>query len=144
MVDKGFRKNITVLMLLAFLMNAVMPALALGATNSGQASDNTELSQLEKLIGERFLICTPEGVKWVTWAELQDTNIQTDPGSHPRCALCVLPTFGTAVGYILFDATPFPVLRIAKVGHFLPIANDAQFDMFRIRGAFSRAPPQSL
>lgn len=144
MFGKGFRKNITLLMLLAFLANAVMPALALGASNIEQATENPELSQLEKLVGERFLICTPEGIKWVTWADLQETNLQTDPGSHPRCALCVLPTFGTTVGNILFDGTPIPILRIAKADPFISIANDAQFDLFRIRGTFSRAPPHSL
>lgn len=131
-------------MLLTFLANAVMPALALGASYDGQATDSPELLQLEKLVGERFLICTPEGIKWVTWAELQDTNVESNPGSHPRCALCILPTFGTTVGNILFDGTPIPILRKAKAGHFISIVNDTHFDLFRIRSTFSRAPPHRL
>lgn len=144
MFSGGFRKNITLIMLLAFFLNAVIPSLALAVSNLAGPSDGAEKSKIESLVGERFIICTPNGIKWVTWAELESSPSEPEASSAPQCTLCVLPTFGTTVGDVQLLGISLPGLIQAQTRHVFPIAKDARTDVFRLRGAYCRAPPYSL
>jgi hypothetical protein len=144
MFDQGFRKNINVLMLLVFLVNAIFPTYALAYSSDIQSASTNEQAGLENLFGERILICTPEGIKWVNWSDLQEGQAQGDFNPVAACVLCVLPTFGTTVGNITFDALPLLALPVAKTSHINLPSDEIGIDLFRVRGAFSRAPPSFL
>jgi len=144
MLKKGARKNLSLMMLLAFLVNAILPSISLASAASNPAENDPTLAALQSVVGDRFLICTPSGNKWVSWDELSGDN--TDPSSTPRpqCALCTLPTFGTTAALIGFDALILPTALVLETVQRQAATEEHLIDVFRYRGAFSRAPPHSL
>lgn len=91
-------------MVLAFLVNAVIPSLTLAAASVPLSSSSLEEdSALQELLGGRVLICTPEGIKWVSWAELQGQKKEPAADTEIDCVLCNLPVFGTTVTAISLD-----------------------------------------
>ncbi len=81
------------LLLVAFLLNVMLPFVAVYdtqqalASHSEQSSSNSNLSSL---LGDKILICTSSGFKWVSWDDLQQDNNQTQSHSKYQCALCYL------------------------------------------------------
>lgn len=144
MLKKGVRKNLSLMMLLAFLVNAILPSISLATTASNPAQNDPSIATLQSVVGDRFLICTPSGNKWVSWDELSGEN--TDPSSTPRpqCSLCTLPTFGTTAALIGFEGISLPNVLTRKTVQIQPATEIHLIDVFRFRGAFSRAPPLSL
>lgn len=143
MVRTGLRKNINLLVFLAFLVNAIAPSVALAAFSSAPLPGG-DAAGLAGLANDRILICTPEGIKWISRADLQETSSKTGSETGLRCALCILPTFGTTVGNVLLISEFTPERLITETGHFKPAADIRIGNIFHIRGAFSRAPPHLL
>lgn len=144
MLKKRVRKNLSLMMLLAFLVNAILPSISLASIASNSAQNDPSIAALQSVVGDRFLICTPSGNKWVSWDELSEGN--TDPSSTPRpqCSLCTLPTFGTTAALIGFDGIILPTVLTLETVQVQPVTEEHLIDVFRFRGAFSRAPPFSL
>jgi len=55
----------------------------------------TPPSGLASIFGEKVLICTADGFKWMKWADVQQ-NKNHFPPSHYKCPLCYLAAHGTA------------------------------------------------
>ncbi|MGH1542936.1 MAG: hypothetical protein ACRBHB_21140 [Arenicella sp.] len=83
--------------LLAFVMNALMPFYAVYGVPSG----NGVGGQTSSLFGEKILLCTSSGFKWVNLSELEVAFGISDSGSESlpdsqhndyfECPLCYLP-----------------------------------------------------
>ncbi|MCG8492702.1 MAG: hypothetical protein MI743_13865 [Sneathiellales bacterium] len=132
-------------MVLAFFLNAVMPSLTL-ATAAAQipASTLEEDSPLQELLGGRFLICTPEGVKLVSWAELQNQENEPAADTETGCTLCNLPTFGTTVASIsLENGNPiaFPEFETSR---YACADSNIHTGVIPSRNFLTRAPPYIL
>ena len=74
-------------MLLAFVFNLLLPFFASYSLNSAQAASANDLSAL---IGDKVLLCTSTGYKWVSLSELQNEEPAPETGKHYKCPLCYL------------------------------------------------------
>jgi hypothetical protein len=86
-VKKRHKRSIVYTMLLAFVFNLLLPFFASYSLNSAQAASVNDLSAL---IGDKVLICTSTGYKWVTLSEWQDEEPAPESGKHYKCPLCYL------------------------------------------------------
>jgi len=86
-VRRRHKRSIVYIMLLAFVFNLLLPFFASYNLNSAQAASVDDLSAL---IGDKVLICTSTGYKWVTLSEWQDEEPVPESGKHYKCPLCFL------------------------------------------------------
>jgi len=76
--------------LLAFLLNVILPFLAVYNVPTADAL----AKQASSSFGEKVLICTLTGFKWVTWEDLQNGSEEHAPHPDYKCALCYLAAHG--------------------------------------------------
>ena len=86
-VKKRHKRGIVYTMLLAFVFNLLLPFFASYSLSSAQAASANDLSAL---IGDKVLICTSTGYKWVSLSEWQDEEPASEAGKHYKCPLCYL------------------------------------------------------
>lgn len=97
MRDGAFKQNcLIVLAAAALLLNALLPFYAVYDPQvlAEKMEKTVRNGGFFSLPGEKILICTAEGFKWVTAQDLQ--NGEEQPEQHPRikCPLCYLAVFG--------------------------------------------------
>jgi len=81
------KRGIVYTMLLAFAFNLLLPFFASYNLSSAQAASVNDLSAL---IGDKVLLCTSTGYKWVSLSELQAEKPVPETGKHYKCPLCYL------------------------------------------------------
>lgn len=83
MADKTAKKYISTLTLVAFLFSAFLPFFA-----NYDLSSHPE-QKLSALFGDKILICTADGFKWVSTADIEKGNI---PKQHKdiKCPVCFI------------------------------------------------------
>ena len=86
----GWRCQFFGFTLFAFLLNATLPFFTSYNPPNHLVSGNSTAA----VFGERILICTGNGLKWVTWKELEKEKDHHAPISHYQCALCYLAANG--------------------------------------------------
>ena len=86
-VKNRHKRSIVYTMLLAFVFNLLLPFFASYSLSSAQAASVDDLSAL---IGDKVLICTSSGYKWVTLSEWQYEEPAPESGKHYKCPLCYL------------------------------------------------------
>ena len=127
-------QHIARIALIAFLLNVMMPFFAV--YNVEHPSPAKEISSL---FGEKVLICTGDGFKWVKWADLESGKEKHAPSSHYKCPLCYLAAHG------LKDFTAPGTIGLAYNGSATDpgyITYDHWLIVFRLQSPFaSRAPP---
>ena len=130
------KRSIVYTMLLAFVFNLLLPFFA---TYSLPAQADQQVS-LASLLGDKILICTTEGYKWVSLAELQDEEPVPVVDEHYKCPLCFLqvdkPLSLTPDHLILQNVSPV---------YFALYQTDAFFEDHKtirlLLGRSTRAPP---
>lgn len=86
------------LMILTFLGNVFLPYFAVYNVQQAQAYEQSGSSSL---FGEKILICTVGGFKWVTWNELKQEfelaeNVPLEPSQqHYECPTCYVSAHAT-------------------------------------------------
>ncbi|TNE31394.1 MAG: hypothetical protein EP349_04075 [Alphaproteobacteria bacterium] len=138
------KRSLIVVAAAAILLNALLPFYATYDSEAlaAKLAAKSETQELSALLGEKVLICTGDGFKWVKRADLQ--NGEEQPAQHPRlkCPLCYLAVFG--VKQILppviasLDHVPASVNDILQ-----PPGSDLQYASLTYRSYDSRAPPAS-
>ncbi len=102
-MQKNVLPTIAAVALIAFLLNALLPFFAVYNLPSPPS-----VKQADALFGEKILICTGDGFKWVTWKELLKER-RHQSASHYKCPLCYLAAHGlkdfTQPPAIAFNAT---------------------------------------
>ena len=83
-------RHIALVALFAFLLNVMLPFFAVYDTTGNQAS----AKQMASLFGEKLLICTGDGFKWVKWEDIEKEGKHHKPSGY-QCALCYLAAHGT-------------------------------------------------
>jgi hypothetical protein len=83
-------KYVTCVVLLAFLLNLALPFLAVYNVKA----EHSYAKQMSEMFGEKVLICTATGFKWVTWQDLQNGKEDQTPHPDYKCALCYLAAHG--------------------------------------------------
>ena len=138
------KRFLIVLTAAALLLNALLPFYAAYDTETlaVKLAAKAESQTLSALLGDKILICTGDGFKWVTRDDLQ--NGQEQPAQHPRlkCPLCYLAVFG--VKQILPSVTAALDRVPASIDDVLhPHGNDLRYTSLTYRSYDSRAPPAS-
>jgi hypothetical protein len=130
-------RAIALVTLMAFAMNAMLPFFASVTTTSAQAAEQNELSSL---FGEKILICTATGFKWVTWAELQDQKQQPAQSDYYKCPVC----FAGACSAPSYLPTDFQIIKHAlstATFAYLLVDGISRKSEPLLLGRHSRAPP---
>lgn len=83
MLLRVYKNELNLFIVLALLINAFAP---LSVAFSNPAAENT--NQLEQLFGEKVIICTPFGYKYISLDELQDNQNSSDNEQVLHCAFC--------------------------------------------------------
>ena len=78
----------TLLTLLAFSINTILPFFAVYNVAANEAS------HVSSLFGEKILICSGEGFRWVKLADLQSGKEKPKPHSGDQCPLCYAANHG--------------------------------------------------
>jgi len=86
-VKNRHKRGIVYTMLLAFVFNLLLPFFASYSLGSAQAASGNDLSAL---IGDKVLLCTPTGYKWVSLIEFDGEEPVPETSEHYKCPLCYL------------------------------------------------------
>ena len=88
------KATITHIALLAFAMNVMLPFFAIYNLPAASAHESSvsNAEDLASLFGDKVLICTPDGFKWVSWKDLN--NGKEHPHSEFKCPLCYVGAQG--------------------------------------------------
>jgi len=97
-------RTLTLITLLAFVINGLLPFFAVYTVPSAYADDQANFSSL---FGGKILLCTSTGYKWVTWDELQREDHRPAPSKHFKCPLCFASAYGSK-DFIASGKTPYP------------------------------------
>lgn len=100
---------------------------------------NAEAAESASIFGEKMLICTAEGFRWVKWTDLQQSKVQHQPSKHYKCSDCYMTQHGTAapVSVVALDASvPLAALRWLPSYTHTALSGDILWQRDR-----SRAPP---
>ena len=132
-------RQIVFMTLIAFLMNAILPFFATYNTPDHSASTVAFAKQVTSApFGDRILICTGDGFKWVKWSDLQKEK-KHSPTSHYKCVLCFLAAHGLkhlALFGAIALAYALALRNAAQVAYaYRPVA------FYRKSTRHSRAPP---
>lgn len=128
---------LSLLTTLAFLANIFLPFLAVYNPSSAQAASPSEISSL---LGEKILICSGNGFKWVTWDELEQEGPSDSEGPHYECPLCYVSAHATK-NFLPAAPVVFSPLftERQKTGRtFFDVVEKGRFASYAYR---SRAPP---
>ncbi|MCC3861288.1 hypothetical protein LJF33_08735 [Emcibacteraceae bacterium Y4] len=122
---------------MAVFINAIAPLSTVFAKSSFSEED-----ELSSLFGDKILICTPFGYKYVSFDELDDmdTSDQEDSASH--CSLCQINTDEDKP--YLADIKSVMAIEIHQAkSHFIVQHNILKSNR-RFSPSIPRAPPVSL
>lgn len=86
-------RYITLITVIAFLMNVMLPFFAVYNVSKAIASDSTD-ETTSSIFGEKLLICTADGFKLVPLEDLQNGKEKPTPHSDFECALCYVSAQG--------------------------------------------------
>lgn len=132
-------RSIALLTFIAFLLNVTLPFFAVYDFSRIIASTQTENEQNASLFGDKILICTEDGFKFVSVEDLQDGKEL--PKKHPQyqCAMCYVSAHGTK--HVMATAE-VALVHYEYVQHvFYSISHDVTISQFSSRGFQTRAPP---
>lgn len=130
------RKHIARIACLAFLLNALLPFFAVYDIPHQSAA-----KEMSSLFGEKVLICTGDGFKLVTWADLESGKEKHNPSSHYKCPLCYVAAHGMK-DMVTPDAVTLASIEISASGHAI---YDYRLSALTLQSSFSsRAPPASF
>lgn len=136
------KRSLLLLTLFAFFVNILLPFAAVYNPSSAQAAQKIEKSAL---FGEKILICTADGFKWVTWEELeQKQGKHPGPGEkqHYECPLCYIAAHATK-DFLPATQVIFTYTITEKQQARLNFSDDVLQSRFSAYAYQSRAPPYS-
>jgi hypothetical protein len=139
-----FRKSWFLTLLMAFLLNAVLPFVASYAAIPEEQPTSTAEFLNEVSTDGKILICTENGFEYVDIADLGDLPDHKTPTHHaPECGLCFIHAHNMAV-FITPSIDIAAILYPLSHGNDWGIYNDADIVKSSITAHASRAPPVSL
>lgn len=98
--------------LIAFVMNALLPFFAVYDIPKANAVEPSQ-QELSSVFGEKILLCTADGFKWVSWDELQEQPPAQEHAPKYECALCYVAAQGVALQTVTpsISAIRHPLVR---------------------------------
>lgn len=135
-------RYISLITLLAFLMNVMLPFFAVYDVQQAMAAEAKKSSteEMSSVFGKKILICTSDGFKLVSIEDLQDGKEQPTPHPEYKCALCYVAAHGTK--HIVPDQEVVLAYQQSIQYISYSFVNDAVISGISTRGFLTRAPPQ--
>ncbi len=146
MGNSGSIRSILSVMLLAFFLNALLPFLSfhsIGSATAGPSVEDSAVPGIDLLYANQILICTPEGYKWVSKFEFQNSTSSGPSSVENHCPLCSL-SFNSPMLAVFLLVHLFDYDDLGKTASFPIITDIVGFNQLEIRGSHSRAPPATL
>jgi hypothetical protein len=92
-------KSFLIVTLISFLMTVMLPFFAVynpQLANAGQVQRPNQ--DISSLFGDKVIICTPDGFKFVSWSDPSGDGSKDQPSPNPhtpfKCPLCVINAHG--------------------------------------------------
>lgn len=123
-------KAFTFFLSIMICVAALMPFFAHYGVGEASASN---------LFGDKILICSSEGYKWIDASELDDEDVANSQNGGQKCPICsahannIHPT--SASPYVLANPVEYSLKSFVEI-------NDLQGSLVKYRPFASRAPPQ--
>lgn len=132
------RKIVTSITLMAFVMSVFLPFFAVYSIPSASAAlENNQSS----LFGDKILICTKNGFKWVSWEDLEDEEHTPEPTKHFKCAVCYVSAH-EAKDLLLSESDRQLPIQFKQSNRCNAAPNEASLkDRLLLLGRLSHAPP---
>ena len=122
------------ILVMALLVNAVLPFVAISP--SAQHAKNPSYSLA---FGEKILLCTGEGLKWVKLADLQSGKEKPKPHSGDQCPLC--SAVRHSVKDIILTNADIHLYSYRVSDIIIPIYAPPLVELLQIASLNARAPP---
>lgn len=132
-------RTIALLTFVAFFVNVTLPFFAVYDVSAAVATAQAETEQNSTFFGDKILICTDDGFKFISVKELQEGHDQ--PKQHPQyeCAMCYVAAHGTKhlmttaeVAFVRYEHAQQVVYNIS---------HDVTVSQFSSHSFQTRAPP---
>ncbi len=132
-------KFISYTAVLAFVLNTFLPVWVAYASPDHELKNVNELSQTT-FFEDKILICTTQGFKWVSLADLEEQNNTPSSQHRFKCPLCYLPvhTVDTA---IIQSQEPINYAHSLHLIQYVTSDSDTVHDDRFYRHRHNRAPP---
>ena len=131
-------KIVTSITLMAFVMSVFLPFFAVYSIPSANAAQQNNQSSV---FGDKILICTKNGFKWVSVEDLGDEEHDPESSNHLKCAVCYVSAHGVKDVLLSKIDHPLPV-QLKQIGAFdLALDESRLKDHLLLFGRLSRAPP---
>jgi len=122
------------ILVMALLVNAVLPfALVF------PSAQHVKAPSYSLAFGEKILLCTAEGLKWVKLADLRSGKEKPKPHSSDQCPLCSAVRHG--VKDIILSAADIPLSSHRVTDHVVPFYTPSLVELLPITSLNARAPP---
>lgn len=134
MKKKNSMRHLTLVTLIAFLANVMLPFFAVynippaSATELEQSSDDQE----------KILICTQDGFKWASLKELQENEDQPSHSQY-ECAMCYITAQGLQYAFPAQEVTLTFLHNTQYTPYFF--TDIILTDPLALNGFLTRAPP---
>ncbi len=129
------RRYLSLFLVVSLLLQAWIPF----AANYDWSRMDVETAKSASIFGEKILICTAEGFRWVKWSDLQDGKVSHEPSKHYKCHQCYIAqhSTGAPMQVVALDVSvPLAVLRWLPSYTHTALSGDILW-----RHDKSRAPP---
>lgn len=134
---RAYTININLFVAVVLFLNAIAPLSVIAKELS--SSSNTGI---ESLYGDKILICTPAGFKYVSIDELNDLESSGQNADQSHCPLCQISVFSTILS--LVDISTFNAFLDYSLAQKIYAKNDLLLSYTNARNIKARAPPNFL
>ena len=135
---KTHRKSITLLLTLALLFNAMSPLLF--AFNVSPASTD---SAAESMFGDKILICTSTGFKYVSIEDFRNGSLPDQKNALPHCSLCIINSLLAHNFIPAVITSDLPQLGVVLTLRYRDVTQNISRH-YAANNSYSRAPPYFL
>jgi hypothetical protein len=135
-------RYISLITLIAFLMNVMLPFFAVYDVGQAMASEaeKSSIEEMSSVFGDKILICTSDGFKLVSIEDLQSGKEQPTPHPQYKCVLCYVAAHGTKHAVSAQQVALIYHRHLQYISYSL--INDTIISSIYTRGFQTRAPPQ--
>lgn len=134
---RAYTVNINLFVAVVLFFNAIAP-LSVVAKELSSSGD----TGIEALYGDKILICTPAGFKYVSIDKLNDLDSSGQNVDQSHCPLCQISVFSTILS--LVDISSFNAFSACSLDQEIYEENDLLLSSALFRNIKARAPPNFL
>lgn len=134
---RAYTVNINLFVAVVLFLNAITP-LSVVAKELSSSGD----TGIEALYGDKILICTPAGFKYVSIDELNNLDSSGQNVDQSHCPLCQISVFSTIL--FLVDISSFNAFSAYSLDQEIYTENDLLLSLALASNIKARAPPNFL